>query len=557
MISFSNNPHEADQQVEAVIFYLTAFGYIDGSFDQAERTFVQAYIQRLLHARAASAHIAGGPGAQGLLDQWNRQFQKVFNATDRYIASLFTEAVSAGEDMQSFVYTRLKLRAFEVFQSFDRTNQRALLASCEELIAADGVVHPEEERFRDEVKALLEAELPERARVEAPIDGHTVTLRLRVQTPPSQSTQSHPLLDALEVPFSTDGHTLMRQAGADYQLISRTLQLFDEQRRAGAGKLMGRARVQDLVGEDPFLDGFVYAIAPKPGRAYQILVLGDLHGCYTCLKAALMQFDFFRKAEAWRRDPYGTPEPRVVFLGDYIDRGIRGLEGVLRTALTLFVNYPELVHLLRGNHEWFTEKEGIIQSGVLPAETINTWLGPLPMEHFAAYKRLFDYMPSAMLFDQTMLVHAGIPRDEVLEQRWQGLPSLNDPEMRFHMMWSDPSTADYVPMELQRQSVRFAFGRNQFRRFMSALGMNTLVRGHEKVDTGFAEVYEGDTAVRLVTVFSSGGADNADLPAASSYRAVTPMAMTITYRDGEVTATPWEIDYRTYNTPDRNGFLRI
>jgi hypothetical protein len=34
------------------------------------------------------------------------------------------------------------------------------------------------------------------------------------------------------------------------------------------------------------------------------------------------------------------------------------------------------------------------------------------------------------------------------------------------------------------------------------------------------------------------------------------MAMTITYKDGQTTATPWEIDYRTYQDPARNAFFR-
>ena len=51
---------------------------------------------------------------------------------------------------------------------------------------------------------------------------------------------------------------------------------------------------------------------PKPGRDYDLTVLGDLHGCYSCLKAALMQSDFFAKVEAFRIDPKHNPEPKLI-----------------------------------------------------------------------------------------------------------------------------------------------------------------------------------------------------------------------------------------------------
>jgi hypothetical protein len=61
--------------------------------------------------------------------------------------------------------------------------------------------------------------------------------------------------------------------------------------------------------------------------------------------------------------------------------------------------------------------------------------------------------------------------------------------------------------------------------------------------------------MELINLFSAGGADNDDLPATSSYRHVTPMALTVSWRRGEMTSTPWAIDWRTYQRPDRNAFF--
>jgi hypothetical protein len=60
----------------------------------------------------------------------------------------------------------------------------------------------------------------------------------------------------------------------------------------------------------------------------------------------------------------------------------------------------------------------------------------------------------------------------------------------------------------------------------------------------------------LHTLFSAGGADNADLPAASRYRAVTPKALIVRSELGKLVGTPFEIDYRPFNEPANNGLYR-
>ena len=83
-------------------------------------------------------------------------FHEVFEQIDRSVKELFDEAVADGEDVEKFVYAKLKLRSYEIFQSFDRDNQHELLSTIDELIYADGSVHPAEEKFREELEALLD-----------------------------------------------------------------------------------------------------------------------------------------------------------------------------------------------------------------------------------------------------------------------------------------------------------------------------------------------------------------------------------------------------------------
>jgi hypothetical protein len=243
-----------------------------------------------------------------------------------------------------------------------------------------------------------------------------------------------------------------------------------------------------------------------------------------------------------------------VFLGDYIDRGRFSFDGVLRAALQLFVTLPDHVFLLRGNHEWLTWSGNYLVSNVYPAEALASIAGYAPVEMLEAYRQLFEHMPTSLLCDRTLLVHGGIPREDTLE-RYRDLASLNDPELRFQMMWSDPIHADRVAVEQQRSNPRFTFGREQFRAFMERVGMTTMVRGHEQIDRGFDVFYDlGDQL--LLTVFSAGGHDNADLPLESSYRAVTPMALTLQFGQGTPTVTPWGIAYKLFNYAPHNGLYR-
>ena len=159
-----------------------------------------------------------------------------------------------------------------------------------------------------------------------------------------------------------------------------------------------------------------------------------------------------------------------------------------------------------------------------------------------------------LFFDDLMFVHAGIPRDTDIKSKLVDFSSLNDPDLRFQMLWSDPSTADHIPDDLQAQNARFPFGRKQFDAFMARLGCTMMVRGHEKVDAGFRTMYMDQNA-SLLSLFSAGGADNNDLPEDSSYRTVTPMAATIRLENGNATVTPWLIDYKRFNDPKRNRFF--
>ncbi|MCY1065846.1 metallophosphoesterase family protein [Nannocystis sp. RBIL2] len=550
MIQLHSDPAIAEQQIEALIFYLTTLGYIDSEFDIREKAFVRAFLRELVTARIDE----GGPLDPELrferIENQHEHYVQRFQEIDREIKNLLTEAVADGEDPQRFVVSQLKLRCFEMFQELDEANRQHLLEVVDRFIEADGQVHPDEAAFRNDLAELLGAEL---ILDDSALESVSIEVREPIQLAlPAQD--NHPFFAKFEYHYSADPSQLQRQFAADLALLDKVEEKWEEYRVRGRGRLEGHASVADFAGGDEFLDEHVYVLPSKPGRQYELIVLGDLHGCYSCLKAAVHQSNFFEKVRRFKADPDNNPDVRLVLLGDYIDRGRFSYNGVLRTILNLFLAAPDHVFVLRGNHEYYIEYQGKVYGGVRPAEAINSLTPHLGADVFGRFLDFFDAMPNMLLFDQMLFVHAGIPRDSMIAEKWADLASLNREDIRFQMLWSDPSKADMVPDELQKASARFAFGRLQFRKFMQRIGCNVLVRGHEKVNAGFKNHY-GDADVRLFTLFSAGGASNDDLPQDSNYRDVRPMALTVTSKDGLVEAVPWAIDYARYQDPQRNNFF--
>jgi tellurite resistance protein len=551
MIAWSHDPQVAERQMQAVIFCLVAFAYIDEEFDRSEKNYIVGHIDKLVAERAAP--IADESERADVVARWSKHYGEVLDEMDRDILCHFTESVCEGESQQGFVVAKLKLGAFELLKGFGDDDRQSILSTIDELMHADGEVHPNEQAFRDDVAKLLGAPLElDEAEIE-PIEEGAVAFG--DTTKPAPRVADHPLLKPFEWDFASDPETFAAQAAGDMDLIERALGVLAGQRAAGNGKLRGAEDFSTFFGQKPFLDQHVYVLPANPAREVELLVIGDLHGCYSCLKAALMQADFFEKVENHRRDPDNHPATYLVLLGDYIDRGRFSYSGTLRAVLQLLTNLPDNVFVLRGNHEYYVEIRGQVLAPVRPSEAMDSIRNRASKDVLAAYMRLFEELPNMLVFDKTLFVHGGIPRDATVENRWEGLHSLNDKEMRFEMLWSDPSDADAIPDELQAENARFPFGRKQFQRFMTKIGCKTLVRGHERVRDGFRKDYDGPEGV-LVTLFSAGGATNADLPETSNYREVTPMALTVRYKDGLSTFSPFEIDYARYNDPTLNAFFR-
>ncbi len=552
MLDFSSDPYIADNQMKALIFCLVAFAYIDTEFDPAEKKFIQDYIRQLVQHRAEQ--ILDQDEAYGATaENWAQHFLGVLEEVDQSIQQHFTESIARGESVEQYVMSRLKLGCFELLERFDEAKQNGIIETVEQLMHADGVVHPAEQTFRDELVALVRKPIEDEPTEISPMAPGSLV----VDEPRHQDARmlNHPFLSASEWDYANKPAVFAQQCDGDLELASKVMEILERQRAAGRGRLASAKDFTAFRDSPPFLDGYVYVLPPMADQDVELLVIGDLHGCYSCLKAALLQADFFRKVQAYRQDPMRHPAPYLVLLGDYIDRGRYSFNGTLRAVMQLVTKMPDRVFMLRGNHEYYVEINGRVLAPVRPCEAMDSISDLAETEVFVRYMKLFESLPHALVFDQLLFVHAGLPRADTLEEKWQGLETLNDQEIRFQMLWSDASETDVVPVELQQQSARFAFGRRQFHQFMARLGCHTMIRGHERVVEGFRKNYD-DPEGALLTVFSAGGRTNADLPAKSTYREVTPMALSIHWSQGTSTVTPLLLDYARYNRPEYNAFFR-
>ena len=552
MAMFSSDPAVAKKQMLAVVFLLTAFGHMDGKFVLSEKRFVQEKIAKLVEDRMLEA-IADPLARQVASERVTGQFQRVAAAIDREIAALFTESVAEGESSEQFVYAKLCLRSYELLHPFDDDARAHIFEIVDELIEADGLAHPNELRLRDDIQRLLAQ--PVETEIEE-ISDTVVERRIEIEKPEVLVPRiaDHPFFTREERTYPRDKDAFADSALHDLELVRKVMSTLDRQRATGAGKLAGAESFAGFAGQPPFLDGHVYVLPPDPRVEYELVVLGDLHGCYSCLKAALMQTDFLAKVQAHADDPDNTPDTRLVLLGDYIDRGRFSFDGVLRMAMRLFVTVPDSVYVLRGNHEYCIEHQGRILAPVRPAEGMMGLSGVASDAYFREYMHMFEALPTSLAFDRFFFAHAGIPRDASLAEKWKDLSSLNDPDLRFQMMWSDPSDTEVVPDELQKAAARFGYGSHQLKSFLARIGCSVMVRGHERIVDGFHTTYDLADAT-LFTLFSAGGATNLDLPETSNYREVTPRGLTIRWRDGMSRVASFEIDWARYNDPARNRFL--
>ena len=149
------------------------------------------------------------------------------------------------------------------------------------------------------------------------------------------------------------------------------------------------------------------------------IAIGDIHGCYELL-IELVE----------RRIIYNPAKDRLVFLGDYLDRGMRSRE-VVDFVTELKQNYAGQIVLLKGNHEELALR-ALLCSGdeKACAPDIISWYlngGHATVNSYGGFakarKALIPFIRSLDLYYETeshIFVHAGVPYGKSPETASEG-----------------------------------------------------------------------------------------------------------------------------------------
>lgn len=186
---------------------------------------------------------------------------------------------------------------------------------------------------------------------------------------------------------------------------------------------------------------------PSEGK---VVFVGDTHGDVDASEQVVQQY---------LKKPY-----RIVFLGDYVDRGEYSKENI-HYLLHLKKEHPNEIFLLAGNHEGYMVKE------LYPA---NFW-NSLSLKGRESYGLLFSKFPLAISSQNGILALHG------------GLPELNFLEEMEQVEWGDPNWdrivwGDFVERDVDTLGDwwgRPQFGRSYFGQMMDRYGKRILVRSHQ------------------------------------------------------------------------------
>jgi hypothetical protein len=192
----------------------------------------------------------------------------------------------------------------------------------------------------------------------------------------------------------------------------------------------------------------------------KLIVAGDIHGD-------------FRAFQGVRKIFGGEPDSLLIFLGDYADRGERGLE-VIEGVQKLMKQHGGRVIALKGNHEDYRDGIPYFSPWDLGTEVEDKkrmrW-----EEFFPSFKRNFlDKLFLAALIPKVALcVHGGV------SPRLHGVEDLENPfgALEEDLLWSDPWEGPGEHPNPRGAGVLFA--PEISRGVLKEMGAKFIIRGHE------------------------------------------------------------------------------
>ncbi len=209
------------------------------------------------------------------------------------------------------------------------------------------------------------------------------------------------------------------------------------------------------------------------------LIIGDIHGDIATISILLEKADIKNHL---------TNNGKVIFLGDYIDRGPYQIETIL-FLMTLQLSHKNQIILLRGNHEpprWLIPYPHDFPI-YLRSRYPNRW-----RKIYELFLEIFDNLPIACISKSRLLMlHGGISVKKTSIQDYQ----YPDKETLTEILWNDPMNEEgYIP---SYRGVGYLFGPDITHKFLDKNELSIIIRGHEPVN-GYQYRHNG----KIITLFS-------------------------------------------------------
>jgi Calcineurin-like phosphoesterase len=228
----------------------------------------------------------------------------------------------------------------------------------------------------------------------------------------------------------------------------------------------------------------------------RLVVIGDIHGDYSALNSILSKI----KYEQYLSEDHN----KLVFLGDYIDRGRMSPE-VLYAICFLKARYPQSVVLMRGNHE--APEEFPFPSHDFPYRIIDLFgQDQLTNLYFRKILPFFHYLYlSVVIKNCFVIVHGGLPA-QLPHDGPEALKTLSNAQADYttggameQILWNDPrdSITDNGDSERSRRGIGKHFGQSVSNTWLRRLDAKVILRGHEP-----CEGYKIDHQGLVFTIFT-------------------------------------------------------
>jgi predicted phosphodiesterase len=189
----------------------------------------------------------------------------------------------------------------------------------------------------------------------------------------------------------------------------------------------------------------------KIENAKKVIFVGDTHGDLEASQKVIKD--------------YLKEENKIVFLGDYVDRGSFSKEN-LDFLIEQKEKHPEQIFLLQGNHEGHR---------ILRFSPADFWES-LTKKEYQKYSQIVENFPLAVVVKDIIALHGALPEIEKLED-FEKI-KIGDKNW-FRICWGDfvKERGEYLGVDLL--SGRPQFGRDYFFKIMQKINKKILIRSHD------------------------------------------------------------------------------